>query len=334
MVSDERSCIVVGAGMAGLTAATTLSEAGWRVMVLDKGRQVGGRTATRALAAGRADHGAQYFTVRDDRMQALVDRWLAAGAVRVWSHGFPTHDGDAPGGRYPRYCGVDGMTRMAGELAGPLDVHVSSRVTQVAADEGRWTLTVKRHGADTPETFTADALVMTPPAEQTLTLLAEVPLPDEVTTALARIEYNPCFALMARLDRPAAVPEPGGVFMPGEPISWLADNAQKGISDAPTLTIHAGPIFTREHYDDDPETVKALLLAAAADYLGEAEVLETQMLRWRYSQPTVMHPEKTLFTADPAPVAFAGDAFDGAKVEGAVLSGFAAADAIIAQVAR
>jgi predicted NAD/FAD-dependent oxidoreductase len=176
---------------------------------------------------------------------------------------------------------------------------------------------------------------MTPPAEQSLALMnsGNVTLPEAVTTALAHIQYNPCFAVLARLDAPSTVPEPGGVFMPGEPLSWIADNQQKGISDEPAVTLHAGPEYTRAHYDDDPATVAETLIAAARGVIGPATVLETQVQRWRYSQPTAMHPEKTLFTTTPAPLAFAGDAFDGARVEGAALSGMAAADALKAHFA-
>ena len=45
----DDSCIVVGAGISGLLAAHELRNAGWHVTVLDKGRGVGGRMATRRL---------------------------------------------------------------------------------------------------------------------------------------------------------------------------------------------------------------------------------------------------------------------------------------------
>ncbi|NET74239.1 MAG: NAD(P)-binding protein, partial [Sphaerospermopsis sp. SIO1G2] len=43
------SCVIVGAGIAGLLAGTVLQEAGWEVIVLDKGRSVGGRMSHRRL---------------------------------------------------------------------------------------------------------------------------------------------------------------------------------------------------------------------------------------------------------------------------------------------
>ena len=44
--------VVIGAGMAGLTAARRIADAGHVVTVLDKGRRAAGRMATRALAGG------------------------------------------------------------------------------------------------------------------------------------------------------------------------------------------------------------------------------------------------------------------------------------------
>ncbi len=52
---------VVGAGMAGLSAARALAEAGRQVVVVDKGRGFGGRMATRRLGTAVFYNGAQYF---------------------------------------------------------------------------------------------------------------------------------------------------------------------------------------------------------------------------------------------------------------------------------
>ena len=69
---------LVGSGLAGLTAARALADAGLEVVVLDKGRRPGGRMATAELSEGaRADHGAQFFTVRSPVFAALVERWVA-----------------------------------------------------------------------------------------------------------------------------------------------------------------------------------------------------------------------------------------------------------------
>ncbi|MBA3611032.1 MAG: NAD(P)-binding protein, partial [Rubrobacter sp.] len=106
----QNSCIIVGAGISGLLAATELQAAGWTVTVLDKGRGVGGRMATRRIDGASFDHGAQFFTVRTERFQNLVDGWLAAGAAAEWSRGFPNAAGEGGNDGHPRYRGSNGMT--------------------------------------------------------------------------------------------------------------------------------------------------------------------------------------------------------------------------------
>jgi predicted NAD/FAD-dependent oxidoreductase len=74
------------------------------------------------------------------------------------------------------------------------------------------------------------------------------------------------------------------------------------------------------------------LLAAASPWLG-ARVASWQLQRWRYSIPIKNHLERSLVVSQPAPIAFAGDAFGGARVEGAALSGIDAAEHLIALLA-
>lgn len=71
--------LVVGARLTGLMASRTLQEQGLGVTLIDKGRSVGGRLATRRLGPGRADHGAQFFTVRRLEFQIWVDHWRTTG---------------------------------------------------------------------------------------------------------------------------------------------------------------------------------------------------------------------------------------------------------------
>jgi len=52
--------IIIGAGIAGLACARPLADAGLHVIIIDKGRGIGGRVATRRADDLRFDHGAPY----------------------------------------------------------------------------------------------------------------------------------------------------------------------------------------------------------------------------------------------------------------------------------
>ena len=76
---------VIGAGLAGLSCAQVLLQAGHSVHVFDKARGPSGRMSTRRgedeHGAWQCDHGAQYFTARDPAFRTEVARWQQAGAA-------------------------------------------------------------------------------------------------------------------------------------------------------------------------------------------------------------------------------------------------------------
>lgn len=306
-------------------AAQSLQTAGLRVAVVDKGRGVGGRMAHRRMTLpngqiARFDHGAQYFTAKSPAFRAFTNRWLEAGIIREWAQGFADSDGAMHVNGEPRYVCPNGMTAIAKHLAQNLEVRTQVRVTRVRFQENYM---VETEGGEKLE---ADALVMTPPVPQSLALLqaGDVRLDKSVVSALEKIEYAPCIAVLCALASPSQIPALGGLWpVGGEPISWIADNRQKGVSDVPTVTIHASAAFSRAHYDEDGDVVARILVDHAQAWLG-ARVDQFSVHRWRYSIPTVLHDQPVLVSHNPAPIVFAGDAFAGPRVEGAALSGLAA----------
>jgi predicted NAD/FAD-dependent oxidoreductase len=319
--------VIIGAGMAGLTAGRLLREAGLPVLVLDKGRGVGGRMATRRIGHGRVDHGAQYFTVRDKQFAQRVSEWREAGVVSEWGQGFADARGKRSTGGHFRYHGVDGMTTLPKHLAEGLDIRLQTRITEIIQEKNRWSVQ-----SQSGETFRGRALLLTPPVPQSLELLdaGQVSFPSDIRRDLERIDYDPCLALLAVFAGASRILAPGGLRFSEGPIAWMADNHQKGISpDAHTVTIHAAPDYSRRHWRTNAIVVAQKLLEAAAPWL-HPEVLDWQIHRWRYSQPVATYPEQALFLPGPPPLVFAGDAFGGPRVEGAVLSGYAAGQTLLA----
>lgn len=320
--------LIVGAGLAGLSAANDLHQAGLKVLVVDKGRGLGGRLAGRRIGDATFDHGAQFMTARDTRFKASVAEWIEAGVAEQWYSSYPGH----PNG-HPRYRGVPTMTAVAKYLATDMNVMRTTRVDSIAQDHQHWSAAL-----DNGETVSAKALLITSPVPQTIDLLASanIQIPADKQARLDRIDYEACIAVMAVLDGPTAIPVPGATAFDQGPIGWISDNLQKGVSKIPAVTIHGSGAFSAEHYDEDKMQVGQTLIDAAAPYLGDAQVTEYQVHGWRYSKPTVVDSEACMLLSeatDLPPLALAGDAFAGPRFEGAVLSGWAAAKSLIAALA-
>jgi renalase len=331
-VSDSRNaknCLIVGAGISGLLAGDALQREGWTVTVLDKGRGVGGRMATRRVGGGTFDHGAQFFTVRGDRFSDLVERWLEAGAAAEWSRGFADSEGTPNEDGHSRYRGASGMTSIPKYLARGLDVRTNERAVRADAGAGNWEV-----ACESGLRLEASALLLAMPVPQALKLATsgDYELPSRARQQLDAVSYDPCLALMALLHGPTGVPGPGGMQIKGEPLDWIGDNQRKGISDLPAITIHAGPKWSLAHFEDAEADVTRQLLSLAGDRLGtdlSARVVGSSLARWRYSWVTNAHPDPFLAASvDPA-LLFCGDAFGQPKVEGAALSGLAAADYLL-----
>lgn len=345
--SGPADVVVVGAGIAGLCAADRLVAAGLRVLVVDKARGIGGRMATRRLGAAVCDHGAQFFTVRGSDFGGAVADAQASGVVATWCEGFAQAVGDgrltAAGDGHPRWRGTRGMTdlpkwlaaRLGTDGAGRCEIRTQAAVKAVATVAEGVRIDME-HGTGDRVTITARGAILTAPVPQSLDMMAAGGMlgvgggmDRTAHGSLASVTYDSCFALMLVLDRPSRVPPPGGIqFVPGsEPIAWLADNLQKGVSTVPALTVHATGRFSRDHFDAPPEDVAGILLDAVRPWIDgdlATAVVERSLHRWKFALPTTLIAEPLVVASAAPPVVCCGDAFAGPRVEGAAVSGLAA----------
>lgn len=98
----DSDCLVLGAGVAGLTAAFDLRERGVDVRVLEARERVGGRTFSGELAGAEVDWGGEWIGHGQPRIYALIER--------LGLHTFPTWDTGLKvlevGGRRSTYRGT------------------------------------------------------------------------------------------------------------------------------------------------------------------------------------------------------------------------------------
>lgn len=317
MATNKIQVLIIGAGMAGLAAANRLTARGIRHILLDKGRGIGGRMATRREEGATFDHGAQYFSAKTPNFQQFVKNAAAADTIREWRP-------KLPGNVHPRWVGSSGMNAVPKFLEENVTALSSQKAVRIEPARDGW-----RVYTEAGDAFEAISLLLTIPAPQALELLANSPvaLPEADLAALRNITYHPCLALLATLDRPSGVPAPGGLSLPeGGILSWVADNFQKGISPKPSLTLHASAAFSQAHLDGDLQAAGKRMLDAAAEWVAPGAVHDWQIHRWRYSLAWRRHPAPFLRAQLSQDLLFGGDGFGSGNVEGAFLSGLAMAD--------
>lgn len=347
---------IVGAGISGAIAARTLADHGLEVTVFEKSRGAGGRMATRRSEQRSSeqgsseqrsfDHGAQYFTARDPRFVRHVDSWIEQGLVADWVGQVAVYDAPGlPSSAKPtrRYVGVPGMNAIARALTSDANLRTEIQVLSVVPSVGQSGSAdrVALHATDGSSLGEFDYCIVTAPAPQTAHIAAHYP---ELSQQAARVEMNPCWSLMLSFAEPLPLSWAGAfVNFPathGCELSWIARNSTKpgrtedGESASESLVFHASAAWSKANLELSSAEVEVAMLAAFWEIVGLARrpTAHLQSHRWRYSIPTEALSVRALASADRRVIA-CGDWAGGPRVEGAFLSGCAAAGRVLGQIA-
>ena len=332
-LATPQTIAVIGAGLAGLSCAQALLQAGHTVHVFDKARGPSGRMSTRRAeddnGPWQCDHGAQYFTARDPAFRAEVARWQQAGVAALWDARLASFDGTAwsnPATPLERFVGTPRMTSPAAwlvqHLGEPALAQWQTTVQRLDHSEGGWTITSAEHGPHSPR---YSAVLLAVPAPQAVPLLAPVSPAGAAIAASARMRGS--WAVMLRYASPVALPWEGAFINTG-PLRWVArDSSKPGRTGQETWLLHASPEWSEAHIEDSAEAVTTALLAAFAALGGPAPLAATAH-RWRYADTEPALTQGSWWDAQMR-LGLCGDWLHGGKVEGAWLSGRALAHQVL-----
>jgi predicted NAD/FAD-dependent oxidoreductase len=296
--------VIVGAGLAGLTAGRFLQEQGCQVIILEKSRGVGGRVATRRLDNTYADHGLPAFNT-DLGLPSLLEPW---------------QDG---------YISRSGINTVAKHLAANLNLRRNFRVIELEAQaQGYWEIRGEN------EIVRAKAVILAIPAPQSLEICRASRLQVSFLPELERVTFDPCIVAIASYPTAYLEDFVKGLSSTNHPFlqKIIVDSSKHAHPEALVLVLHSSPAFARSHLDNPHlENLGQELLQAAG---GETRAWinqpnQLQVHRWRYAIPLEPLEVSLLATNFPLPLVCCGDWCGGREAENALVSGCKAAEVII-----
>ncbi|MGA0333986.1 MAG: NAD(P)/FAD-dependent oxidoreductase [Kiritimatiellia bacterium] len=327
----NNSVLILGAGISGLTAARYLRDREMNVVLVDKGRGVGGRVATRWKGTpdrieGRWDHGAQFVSLRSRALKQHLADWGCLDLLESW---MPGHSDPS----IPRMRPKEGMNAFPKKLAEGLEIHRGQRILKIEQQENGW----MAH-SESGEIFQAAQMLSTIPMPQFLDLARQSSLsllPGEFS-CLSSVQYERCLTLLIELEGPSGLSQPGYLRVNSGILETISDQQLKGISNDPLLVAHATPAFSLEWYDRDRNAAASVLRAAVQEKIS-SRIRNVQIHGWKFAKPVQRIPENFLQLDNG--ILLAGDGFAAGdseipadlhpRIESAMLSGISAAKALL-----
>lgn len=317
--SNVRRVAIIGSGLAGLAAAHRLESTGVAVTLFEKSRGPGGRLASKRVADGAVDIGAQFFTIRNPAFRRFLDQHAGPETYQVWPANLRYQQESGEWEAFlpaDRYVGVPRMTAISRRLSEGLSIHTQVRIERLArAIDGHWQLVDtngERYGS-------FDAVVLTAPPTQARDLLEASDLEPLVHAFEDDIDrMQACWTLVAQFE-PGLGLDYQGLQSRSEVLQWAANNSSKPGREetGEWWVLHGRPDWSDQHRDAAPEFIEAELLRAFTEATGVTRApAQTLCHRWLYARSTANAGPGHLWF-DEQQVGLIGDWLSGGRVEGA-----------------
>lgn len=290
---------VIGAGLAGLSCARVLRQAGCFVDIFERDRIIGGRVATARVGLVSFDHGAQYLTARTTSFRDYMSELEGLGYVARWA---PRTSNGHGGQLSPWYVGTPGMSMIVRPLAESVRIHTNRAAhTLETVDKG---VRIWFDDQTTEGPYSAVAVAVPAPAARLL--LGRM---ESLAKMITKARMSPCWALMARFDD-VTLPDQDVFSDMSEVIRWIARNNTKPNRSArgESIVVHASPSWSREVEDAEPDDIAEELWGEVCHTLGLPPVRPKSMSAhlWKHGLVDQSLGETCVFSSEWR-VGLAGD---------------------------
>ena len=317
---------VIGAGLSGLIAARTLTDHGHRVRVYEKSDRPGGRTAARLAPPFAFDAGAQYFTVRDERLKRFVRAWQSDGIVQPWNGKVSVVKGGQISSEKQfteRWVGIPAMENIAAHLADGIDIECEVTVAALKKADNSWRLL----DSDRTDRGSYDVVIVAAPPSPAGGLADADPL---LRNRIADVKMQPCLAVMVAFEAPLALPF-DAAFVHDSPVRWVArNNSKAGRPESECWVFHAGAQWSHANAGQQTDRIVRLLVGPFLESIGHPPVDPIYAATCYWESAAATHPLNVgcLWDADRK-IGLCGDWCQKSRMEGAVLSGMSMAGRIL-----
>jgi hypothetical protein len=299
---------------------------GHRVQVYEKTGKPGGRMAAISDSTFAFDTGAQYFTVRDDRLERYVRSWHMDGIVEPWQGKIMV----ARAGRLSvekkmteRWVGIPTMHSIAAHLSVGIDIRFNITISSTQKKDDQWQLTDDQQNIHGP----CDVVIIAAPPPQSIGLVESSSI---LRGRISGLEMQPCLAVMVAFEQPLDVPF-DAAFIQGSPVRWAArNNSKPRRGPAECWTLHANAKWSRAHADKQDERRIPLVVDAFFESIGHRRIDPVHQRSSYWESAAAARPLNVGCLWDAQlKIGMCGDWCRMSRVEGAALSGMAMAGRIL-----
>jgi predicted NAD/FAD-dependent oxidoreductase/deoxyribodipyrimidine photolyase len=321
---------VVGAGIAGLSAANILHEQGFKVKVFEKNPCPGGRMASILFQEKSFDTGSNIFNVTHPGFRAEARRLMQNKRFAAWKHNsFVSNAQSQHRLAGQSWVATPSMQACAEFLSQKLECQYNTNVGTLERRDGGWTI----YDANNQSLGFYDHLILAVPSTQAVALLKTVALlpPDLMKLIKTAPLMQPMWSTIAIFDESLDIKHES-INIHSKNIHFACrENKKPGRSmELDSWVLHSSTDFANAHRDTSPDEVALLQVQALMEHfsLPMQEPMVKTAVFW--PDASVQKPFGRHYALYHN-IGLCGDWCLGNRLEDAYVSGTALASALIHQ---